>query len=196
MFTGLIESVGRVERSLAVDVGRSVHISTDLVDQLAVGQSVAVNGACLTVNSKAASGFEAIVIHETLRKTTLGDLRSGDLVNLERALRLGDRLDGHFVQGHVDTTSVIRNVTRSERETLCEIALEPQFEASTILHGSIAIDGISLTIAALSDHSLTVALIPHTLEQTCASSWRRGSRCNLEFDMIGKYVARQQATRP
>ena len=196
MFTGIIEDVGVVAQveSLGSDqAGKRLTIEAEMAPELAVDQSVSINGACQTVVEvdADASTFAVDSIEETLRKTTFGALTAGTPVNLERALQAGDRLDGHFVQGHVDATGTVVSVEREETDWLYTIQYDPQYASYLIPVGSISIDGISLTVARLGDDTLTVAIIPHTYEETNVSSaWTEGAAVNLEFDLIGKYVAR------
>jgi len=196
MFTGIIEDVGTVTaiEPLGSDrAGKRLTIEAEMAPELQVDQSVSINGACQTVVDvdSDASTFAVDTIEETLRKTSFGDLDAGTPVNLERALQAGDRLDGHFVQGHVDTTGTVEAVEREETDWLYTIRFDPQYAAYLIPVGSIAVDGISLTVARLGDDTFTVAIIPHTYEATNVSAtWTEGARVNLEFDLIGKYVAR------
>jgi riboflavin synthase len=193
MFTGIIEEVGTLARAepLGSDrAGKRLTIEAALAPDLRVDESVSINGACQTVVDVTDGAFAVVSIEETLRKTTLGDLQEGDPVNLERALQADDRLDGHFVQGHVDTTGTVLDVEREETDWLYRVRFDDPFAAYLIPVGSIAIDGISLTVARLSGNELTVAIIPHTYEHTNVSTWTAGTAVNLEFDMIGKYVVR------
>jgi riboflavin synthase len=193
MFTGIIEEVGTLARAepLGSDrAGKRLTIEAALAPDLRVDESVSINGACQTVVDVTDGAFAVVSIEETLRKTTLGDLQEGDPVNLERALQADDRLDGHFVQGHVDTTGTVVDVEREETDWLYRVRFDDPFAAYLIPVGSIAIDGISLTVARLSGNELTVAIIPHTYEHTNVSTWTAGTAVNLEFDMIGKYVVR------
>jgi len=196
MFTGIIEDVGTVTaiEPLGSDrAGKRLTIEAEMAPELQVDQSVSINGACQTVVDvdSDASTFAVDTIEETLRKTSFGDLDAGTPVNLERALQAGDRLDGHFVQGHVDTTGTVEQVEHEETDWLYTIRFDPQYAAYLIPVGSISVDGISLTVARLGDDTFTVAIIPHTYEETNVSSaWTEGAAVNLEFDLVGKYVAR------
>jgi riboflavin synthase len=196
MFTGIIEELGtitQIEPLGSNRAGKRLTIEAEMAPELQVDQSVSINGACQTVVhvNADASTFAVDSIEETLRKTTFGDLTSGTPVNLERALQAGDRLDGHFVQGHVDTTGTVVNVEQEETDWLYTIRFDPQYASYLIPVGSIAVDGISLTVARLEEDAFTVAIIPHTYEQTNVSTaWTEGAAVNLEFDLIGKYVAR------
>jgi len=196
MFTGIIEEVGTLTavESLGSDrAGKRLTIEADLAPELHVDQSVSIDGACQTVVDvdPDASTFAVDSIEETLRKTTFSDLEAGAPVNLERALQAGDRLDGHFVQGHVDATGTITNVEQEETDWLYTIQFDPQHAAYLIPVGSVSVDGISLTVARLGEDTFTVAIIPHTHAVTnVAETWTEGAAVNLEFDLIGKYVAR------
>jgi len=195
MFTGIIEEVGRVERVEDLAGGRRLRIACAFAADLRPDQSVAVNGVCQTVVRVEGGAFEALAVEETLSKTTLGALTGGDPVNLERAMRSGDRLDGHIVQGHVDATSEILEVEELHDSRLIRISLERRYASYVIPVGSIAIDGISLTVARLSERDFSVAIIPHTYEMTNVRRWTPGERVNVEFDLLGKYVARWMKTR-
>jgi len=196
MFTGIIEEIGTVVQvePLGSDrAGRRLTIEADMAPELQIDQSVSVSGACQTVVSvdPEAGTFAVDSVEETLRKTTFDALTAGTPVNLERALQAGDRLDGHFVQGHVDATGTVTEVEREETDWLYTIRFDPQYASYLIPVGSIAVDGISLTVARLDGDTLTVAIIPHTYEETALSTtWTEGAAVNLEFDLIGKYVAR------
>ena len=196
MFTGIIEEIGTVTQveSLGSDnAGKRLTIEAAMAPDLHVDQSVSINGACQTVVDVDAENhtFAVDSIEETLRKTTFGTLTPGTAVNLERALQAGDRLDGHFVQGHVDATGTVTRVEQEETDWLYTIEFDPQYASYLIPVGSIAVDGISLTVARLEDDAFTVAIIPHTYDETNVSTaWTKGAGVNLEFDLIGKYVAR------
>lgn len=193
MFTGIIEEVGMVAGVRDLGGGKRLTIEAALAPELRVDQSVSINGACQTVVEvdPEQGTFAVDTIEETLRKTTFGSLEAGTPVNLERAVKAGDRLDGHFVQGHVDTTATIVRVEREDTDRLYTIEFDPEYAAYLIPVGSIAVDGISLTVARLEESTFTVAIIPHTYEKTTvADTWAEGAAVNLEFDLIGKYVAR------
>ena len=192
MFTGIIEEVGRIETVTPLEGGRRLSIASSFASALAVDESVSVNGVCLTVVTQDADAFEAIAIEETLAKTSLGELAEGGGVNLERAVPLGGRLDGHLVQGHVDATGTVESVETLSDSHVVHIRYPEAFARYLIPRGSIAIDGVSLTVARLDDPpgTFAVALIPHTWEHTTAATWTPGTRVNLEFDLVGKYVLR------
>ena len=190
MFTGIIESVGRIDAVRDLGGGRRFAIAAPFSAELRPDQSVAVNGTCLTVVEAGGRSFDVEAVEETLRKTTLGSFRPGTRVNLERAMRPDGRLDGHIVQGHVDATGSVVSTTDEATGRLYTIRFDPAFSSFLIPVGSIAVDGISLTIARLEADRFTVAIIPHTFAHTNASEWKPGAPVNLEFDLIGKYVSR------
>jgi riboflavin synthase len=190
MFTGLIESVGRVGAVAPTARGVRLRIETTLAPDLALGDSLATNGVCLTVVEKTAQDVAMDVSPETLRVTTLGDVAGGSLVNLERPMRADGRFGGHIVQGHVDATGVITAI-EPEGEFYRLVVSYPASLAAFFIHkGSVAVDGISLTIADLQDESLAIQIIPHTWTHTNLSAARAGTRVNLECDLVGKYVMR------
>jgi riboflavin synthase len=191
VFTGIIKEVGRMEAMDHRGSGRALRIGTSIAPELGIDESVAVNGVCLTVVATDATSFSVIAIEETMSKTSLGTLEEGSPVNLERALLLPARLDGHLVQGHVDTTGVIVEVETLETSHLYRIRYPETWAAYLIPTGSITVDGISLTVARLGTADFTVAIIPYTFEHTnVRETWRKGARVNLEFDVLGKYVVR------
>lgn len=200
MFTGIVEEVGRVEAVTPLAGGRRLRLACSFSHALAVDESVAVDGVCLTVVAQDSAAFEAVAVEETLSKTTLGRLAAGHGVNLERAVRLGGRLDGHLVQGHVDTTGVIAAVEALADSHLVTVAYPLEHADLVIPRGSLCVDGISLTVARVDDSdperpTLTLALIPHTWGKTTAGLWTSGRAVNLEFDLVGKYVLRASARR-
>ncbi len=191
MFTGIIEEIGTVTGISPKGGGVTLHIKAPAsVTELKINDSVAVNGVCLTVVSTSGDSFDAVAVEETLKKTTLGGLAAGRKVNLELPLRFNDRLGGHLVLGHVDTVGVVTG--RMERETswIFTISVPPEFRKYTVPVGSIAIDGVSLTIAEVTADAVRVSIIPHTMEKTIFPSYESGSRVNLEFDIVGKYIER------
>jgi riboflavin synthase len=190
MFTGLIEAVGGVD---AVERGRDglrLRIATPLAGELAAGDSIAVNGVCLTATACDGGTFSADIGPETARVTTLGALEPGAIVNLERPMRADARLGGHFVQGHVDATGVLESVRHDGDSHWLSISFPAGLSPYFIRKGSIAVDGISLTVADLRDRRFDVMIIPFTWEHTNVRALTPGDRVNLECDMIGKYVAR------
>jgi riboflavin synthase len=195
VFTGIIEATGHIESVETLDGARRVTVSCPFAAELRVDESVAVDGACLTVVEAGPAAFEAVVIEETLARTTLGGLRPGDTVNLERALQIGGRLDGHMVQGHVDGKGVVRGIEHLAGSRMVTVEYPAAYGAYLVEKGSVAVDGVSLTVARLDEPAgcFTVALIPHTMQRTNASRWQPGADVNLEFDLVGKYVARGRA---
>jgi riboflavin synthase len=191
MFTGLIEAVGIVRSTEVRADGRRIVIdASPLMDDLAIGDSIAVDGVCQTVVERNGRGFAIDSIATTLSRTTLGALQPGTSVNLERALQLGGRLGGHLVQGHVDATGVVVAIERAGQHVLLDVEMPDDVADVTVLHGSIAIQGVSLTVNGLpARNRAQVALIPHTCEQTTLRHLRVGDRVNLEGDMIGRFVA-------
>ena len=194
MFTGLIEAVGSVADIAPVNGGFRLRLRTPLAGELADGESVAVNGVCLTAASAHGDEMLADIGSETARITTLGSLRPGHRVNLERAMRADSRFGGHFVQGHVDGTGVV-DALRTEGETQWITVRYPeQLAPYLVVKGSIAVDGVSLTVAVLTERSFDVMIIPFTWQHTNLPGLQAGDRVNLECDMVGKYVARAVAT--
>jgi riboflavin synthase len=190
MFTGLIESVGRLEAVTADAGGMHIAIATAIAPELRLGDSVSVNGVCLTATRQDATHLHADIGPETARITTLGALRRGQTVNLERSMRADSRLGGHFVQGHVDGVGQLRSIRADGDAHWMTIQFPAALAPFIVRKGSIAVDGISLTVADLRDDEFDVMIIPFTWEHTNLSSVGADERVNLEGDMIGKYVAR------
>lgn len=191
MFTGLIETVGRVvemtRRGGAVRVGIASSLP---VEEIADGDSVAVDGVCLTVVERRGDRFLADAVPETLRQSTLGDLRPGHRVNLERALRMGDRLGGHLLQGHVDATAPVRGVSRRGAEYRLAVGLVDAIRPYVAYKGSVALQGVSLTVAAVDRLGFEVAIIPETLKRTTLGDLGSGARLNVEVDLLARYLDR------
>ena len=188
MFTGLIDDVGVVERVEQADVGRLMRIASRYTG-LAAGESVAVNGACLTVREFGPGWFDVAAVVTTLGRTTIGDWKVGRRVNLERAMRLGDRLGGHLVQGHVDDVGVVEDVSRRHDALLVDIRLPEDLVPLMVLHGSVTIDGVSLTVNALpAPGILQLSLIEFTWRHTTLGALAVGDAVHVEADMLGKYV--------
>ena len=188
MFTGIVTAVGRVASVHLSDGGLDLAIEAAF-DDLEPGESIAVDGACLTVVRVDGSGFVAHVVRTSLERTHFGELEAGDRVNLERALRAGDRLGGHLVQGHVDGVGRVEGVREHADARLMDIRVPPAVAEVTIPLGSVTVDGVSLTVNALPERDLVqVSLIPFTLQHTTLGSRRPGHRVHLEGDTIGKYV--------
>ena len=191
MFTGLIEGLGRVARLTSQGPDAVLNVEPPWpLSQAVIGESVAVNGACLTVTGLAGKGFNLDVSAETLSRTNLGALRPGAKVNLERAMQLGDRLGGHLVTGHVDCLGIISAVSQAGGSTRLEVALPAEHAALVVAKGSLAVDGISLTVNAVAGHRVHLNIIPHTMGATTLSIAKKGDSVNIETDLIGKYVAR------
>lgn len=190
MFTGLIEELGAVAGVEELPTGRRLRIATAAAADLALGDSVAVNGVCLTVVRFDASGFDAEVSPETLRVTNLGDLRDGATVNLERPLLPSDRLGGHFVQGHVDGVGSLAGIEQETDFWWVTVRFPEDLSRYLVPKGSVAVDGISLTVAGLEADRFAVQIVPHTWRYTNLHARRVGDAVNIECDIIGKYVAR------
>lgn len=192
MFTGIVEEVGTVRRvgggTLSID-------AEEILTDVRLGDSIAVNGVCLTVTSFDKNHFEADVMPETVRRTSLAELRKGSLVNLERALTLASRLGGHIVSGHIDGVGTVAGLRQEGNALLLTVAAAPALLRGIVEKGSVALDGISLTVAAVTEETFTVSLIPHTREVTNLRAKRTGSRLNIETDIIGKYVEKLMAAK-
>lgn len=195
MFTGLIESLGTV-RSLEKrgDAAR-VSLETPLAIDLSLGESLAVNGCCLTVTTKDSASASFDLLGETLARTNLGHLAAGSRVNLERALRADGRFGGHFVQGHIDTTAKVISVEKKNGDLLLLIELPPAGAPYFIEKGSIAVNGVSLTVSSLTNDHFNLWIIPHTLQETNLGDLKNGDLVNLEYDMLAKYAERQLGSR-
>jgi len=192
MFTGIIETLGRVVK-IENDKGNThFTIQSNITNELKVDQSVAHNGVCLTVVEIKDDTYIVTAIKETLDKTNLGTLSENDLVNIERAMKLGDRLDGHIVQGHVDQTAICTQVSENDGSWFYTFEYSAEANNITIEKGSITVNGVSLTVVDSKKTQFSVAIIPYTYEHTGFSEFKKGTLVNLEFDVIGKYVARLQ----
>lgn len=191
MFTGIVEEVGTI-RSLQMrgNSGSISIVANKVLEGTQIGDSIAVNGICLTVTSLLSDGFTADVMAETVRRSGLDQAKMGDSVNLERAMAADGRFGGHIVSGHIDGTGVIREYRREENAVWVTIATSPEILSLIVEKGSICIDGISLTVATVSEHSFQVSIIPHTAEETTLIRKHTGDVVNLENDVVGKYVQR------
>jgi riboflavin synthase len=189
MFTGLIEQVGEVESVRQTDAGRELRIRAPFND-IEAGESIAVNGACLTVREFGPGWFDVAAVLTTLERTTIGSWKSGTRVNLERSLRATDRLGGHIVQGHVDAVGVVASRDLAGDAVLIDLSLPPSLEPLFVLHGSIAVDGVSLTVNELKPGGLQLSLIDYTLRHTTLGDLRPGSRVHVEADVIAKHLRR------
>lgn len=197
MFTGIVESLGTVARITEVAGGRRLVVGAgDLAIGLEVGESVAVNGVCLTAVEVGPLGVTTDVVAETLRRSNLGWVRVGDRVNLERPMRADGRFDGHIVQGHVDATGEVATVVREGEGRLVRISTTPGGLRYVVEKGSITVDGVSLTVTSVDADGFEVALIPHTLSVTTLGLREPGDRVNLEFDVLAKYVERLLERQP
>jgi riboflavin synthase len=195
MFTGLIAALGDVTAIERDDDGALLSISSPLAQQLQEGDSIAVNGVCLTATRVSRDGFQAQAINETLRRSSLGELAPGKRVNLELALRADGRLGGHVVQGHVDGTGTIAAARREGFALVLEVDTDPQLARYLVEKGSVALDGVSLTVSALHDRGFAVSLIPETLQRTNLGTIDEGARVNIEVDILAKHVERLLETR-
>ena len=190
MFTGIIAEIGTVERLDREAGGGWIRVRTSLAAELDRGDSVAVNGACLTVAALDRGAFEADVMNQTLERTSLGPLVEGDAVNLELALRASDRIGGHLVQGHVDGTAQVAAVAEDGIARRLEIALAPELQRYVVERGSVALDGVSLTVAALTERGFAVSLVRETLERTTLGEAVEGRVVNVELDVFARYAER------
>ena len=190
MFTGLIEAVATVSRVDPVEAGYRLRLDAALSGELQLGESVSVDGVCLTVAAREAGAWEADIGPETARVTTLGSLRQGQRVNLERALRADSRFGGHFVQGHVDATAAVLDVRADGEAHWLGVEVPERLGALFVPKGSVAVNGVSLTVAALADARFDIMIVPFTWAHTSLADLRPGAQVNLECDMVGKYVAR------
>lgn len=190
MFTGIIENLGKITRLEKANGNLNITIQCDFASELKVDQSVAHNGVCLTVVSISGNEYSVTAIDETLKKTSLGELNLKDIVNLERGMKLGDRLDGHIVQGHVDQIGKCTGIIEQDGSWIFSFIYDDSLGNITIEKGSITINGVSLTVVDSKKSSFSVAIIPYTFEHTTFKYLSEGSNVNLEFDVIGKYVKR------
>ena len=190
MFTGIIEELGKVTRLEKEADNLNITVEAKLAPELKIDQSVAHNGVCLTVVDINSAQYTVTAIKETLQKTNLGELKDGDVVNLERGMKLGDRLDGHIVQGHVDQTAICSKVAKTNGSWEFTFEYDPGMQNITIEKGSITINGVSLTVVNSQKSRFSVAIIPYTFENTTFKNLKTGMVVNLEFDVVGKYVKR------
>ncbi len=189
MFTGIVEELGTLKEAEDTLTGKRFMIAArQVLDELKIGESISVNGVCLTVVFCDKDSFCLNLVHETLDRSNLGELKMGSQVNLERALKLSTRLGGHILQGHIETIGVILEKKKDGDGAMITVRLDSQWMKYCIPKGSIALDGISLTIASISENIIKVALIPHTLDQTTLGIKDKSDTVNIETDIIGKYV--------
>lgn len=192
MFTGIIEAFGTVEKMEQEQGNLHLSLASDLAPELKIDQSLAHNGVCLTVVAKTPTSYTVTAIQETLNKTNLGALQVGAKVNLERAMQINARLDGHLVQGHVDVVGVCTEARETEGSWLFSFEYPETVDYVTIEKGSITVNGVSLTVVNSGKNTFSVAIIPYTYEHTNFHQLQKGSPVNLEFDLIGKYIAKLQ----
>lgn len=190
MFTGIIETLGVITNLKKESSNLHISVRSKITNELKIDQSVAHNGVCLTVVAINDDEYTVTAIQETLDKTNIGDLKVEDLVNLERAMKLGDRLDGHIVQGHVDQTAECISVNNENGSWTYTFKYDEDLNNITIEKGSITVNGTSLTVVNSKKNEFSVAIIPYTYENTVFNTFKEGTKVNLEFDVIGKYVKR------
>lgn len=190
MFSGIIESLGKVKRILSHQANLSFWIESEISGELKVDQSLAHNGVCLTVEEIKGNEYRVTAIEETLQKTNLSKLGEGDRLNLERCLKLSDRLDGHIVQGHVDATGTVQDIKEQEGSWLFTFRYPENFRPLIVEKGSIAVNGVSLTAFNCIENQFSVAIIPYTYANTMFHALKQGDTVNLEFDILGKYILR------
>ncbi|MCG1037395.1 riboflavin synthase [Polaribacter sargassicola] len=190
MFTGIIETLGTITNIKKEKDNIHLTVKSNFTNELKIDQSVAHNGVCLTVVSIKDDTYTVTAIKETLEKTTLKDFEIGNLINLERGMKLGDRLDGHIVQGHVDHKGICSNIKTEEGSTIFTFTYDSKSNNVTIEKGSITINGVSLTVINSKKNEFSVAIIPYTLENTNFKLLKKGDNVNLEFDVIGKYISK------
>tara|TARA_B100000787_G_scaffold135734_1_gene104486 strand:- start:804 stop:1394 length:591 start_codon:yes stop_codon:yes gene_type:complete len=190
MFTGIIESLGKIKSLTKEGDNLHIEVASELAPMLKIDQSVSHNGVCLTVVSLTETSYVVTAIKETLDKTNIGHLKTGAVVNLERAMKLGDRLDGHIVQGHVDQTAVCQEVKKQNGSWVFTFSYDSSLSNITIEKGSVTVNGVSLTVVGSKPNGFSVAIIPYTYQHTNFNTFVKDTVVNLEFDVIGKYVKR------
>ncbi|KGO90373.1 riboflavin synthase [Flavobacterium suncheonense] len=195
MFTGIIETLGTIREIRKDNENLHVTLSASITPELKIDQSVSHNGICLTVVAIRDDQYTVTAIKETIEKTNLGEWKVGDVVNLERAMKLGDRLDGHIVQGHVDQTGICKKIEDANGSIYFTFEYDKTQNNITIEKGSITVNGVSLTVVNSKENEFSVAIIPYTLEHTNFKNFKVGTKINLEFDVVGKYVARLHGLR-
>ena len=195
MFTGIIETLGTIQEIKKENTNIHIKINSSITNELKIDQSVAHNGICLTVVAIEDSFYTVTAIDETIKKTNLAHWKAGDSVNLERAMKLGDRLDGHIVQGHVDQTGTCIAAEQTNGSWLYTFEYDEKLNNITIEKGSITVNGVSLTVVNSKKNQFSVAIIPYTYENTNFKNFKIGTKVNLEFDVIGKYISRLYANQ-
>ena len=195
MFTGIIETLGIIKDLKKENDNLHITVSATITHELKIDQSVAHNGVCLTVVAIRNDEFTVTAIRETIEKTNLGEWSVGDLINIERAMKLGDRLDGHIVQGHVDQTGICKSIEEANGSWYFTFEYDSSYNNITIEKGSITVNGVSLTVVNSKENEFSVAIIPYTYENTNFKNFKVGTKINLEFDVVGKYVSRLHSLR-
>lgn len=195
MFTGIIETLGTIAEIHDEGTNRHITLASHITAELKIDQSVSHDGVCLTVVKNDGDTYTVTAIKETLDKTNLGDWKAGQTVNLERAMKLGDRLDGHIVQGHVDQTGICKSIAEVNGSWYYTFSYDAATSNITIEKGSITVNGVSLTVVNSKADEFSVAIIPYTYEHTNFKDFKVGTKINLEFDVVGKYVARLNSLR-
>jgi riboflavin synthase len=193
MFTGIIETLGIIKAIRKENENLHISIASSITNELKIDQSVAHNGICLTIIAIEFDTYTVTAIQETALKTTIGDWKVNDIVNLERAMKLGDRLDGHIVQGHIDQIGICKTIAETDGSWLFTFDYDSTYKNITIEKGSITVNGVSLTVVNSKATEFSVAIIPYTYDNTNFKNFKIGSKINLEFDVIGKYVAKLNA---
>lgn len=189
MFTGIIEEIGKIKSISPASGGLKIVISAKLIlNDLKIDDSVSINGVCQTAVKVSPDSFEVTAVEETIKKTTFGLLKNGEEVNLERALTLSTRLGGHIVQGHADTTGIVKRINKLGTGIEVWIDFPKEYEKNIVNSGSIAVEGVSLTVAEVKNNSFKLSLIPHSWDNTTLKKLKIGSKVNLEFDILGKYI--------
>jgi riboflavin synthase len=195
MFTGIIETLGIIKDLKKENDNLHITVSSAITNELKIDQSVAHNGVCLTVVAISNDTFTVTAIKETIQKTNLGDWKVGDSINIERAMKLGDRLDGHIVQGHVDQTGICKSIEEANGSWYFTFDYDKSLNNITIEKGSVTVNGVSLTVVNSKESEFSVAIIPYTYENTNFKNFKVGTKINLEFDVVGKYVAKLHSLR-
>ena len=190
MFTGIIESMGEIISLTSEGSNVHIEVKSTITHELKIDQSLAHNGVCLTVVEINSDNYVVTAIKETLDKSNIGDLKVGSLVNLERSMKLQERLDGHIVQGHVDQTAICTNIVKEKGSAYYTFKYEGIYGNITIEKGSVTVNGVSLTVVNSKEHEFSVAIIPYTVEHTNFKEFKKGTKVNLEFDVVGKYIKR------
>ena len=190
MFTGIIETLGRIHEIKKENDNLHIIVNSEIVNELKIDQSVAHNGICLTVVAIENALYTVTAIKETIEKTNIADWETNDLINIERAMKLGDRLDGHIVQGHVDQIGICKSIQETNGSWYYTFDYDATMNNITIEKGSITINGVSLTVIDSKENEFSVAIIPYTYEHTNFKTFKIGTKVNLEFDVVGKYISK------